>query len=158
MASRQGEVLSHSRIVLLAAFIAVHAWLALQGTLQRPSTFHDVDLYRYWVGGGLHGGQWPVFDYPWVYPVGALAPMLVTAVLDTHHTVTYAVLWSALVTILDAIAVLVLIRRGNLRGAFWWLGFQALLGVIAMGRLDAIVAPIMVIALSLAFERPRGRS
>lgn len=155
MTSRQGAVLSHSRIVLLAAFIAVHAWLALQGTLQRPSTFHDVDLYRHWVGAGLHGGQWPVFDYPWVYPVGALAPMLVTAVLDTHHTVTYAVLWSVLVTILDAIAVLVLIRRGNLRGAFWWLGFQALLGVIAMGRLDAIVAPIMVIALSLAFERPR---
>lgn len=155
MTSRQAAVLSHSRIVLLAAFVAVHAWLALQGTLQRPSTFHDVDLYRYWVGGGLHGGQWPVLDYPWVYPVGALAPMLVTAVLDTHHTVTYAVLWSALVTILDAIAVLVLIRRGNLRGAFWWLGFQALLGVIAMGRLDAIVAPIMMIALSLAFERPR---
>ena len=155
MTSRQGEVLGRSRIVLFTAFIAVHLWLALQGTIQRSSTFHDVDLYRFWIGQGLHHGQWPVLDFPWVYPAGALAPMLVTAVLDTHHTVTYAVLWSALVTILDAIAVLVLIRRGNLRGAFWWLGFQALLGVIAMGRLDAIVAPIMVIALSLAFERPR---
>src|SRR5665811_76135 len=47
------------------------------------------------------------------------------------------------------------IRRGNLRGAWWWIGFQALLGLIAMGRLDAIATPIMVIALSLALERPR---
>jgi uncharacterized membrane protein len=155
MTSRQGEVLGRSRIVLFTAFIAVHLWLALQGTIQRSSTFHDVDLYRFWIGQGLHHGQWPVLDFPWVYPVGALAPMMVAAVLDTHHTTSYAVIWSVLVTVLDAIAVLVLIRRGNLRGAWWWLAFQAALGVIALGRLDAIAAPILVIALSLALERPR---
>ena len=155
MTSRQGEVLGRSRIVLFTAFIAVHLWLALQGTIQRSSTFHDVDLYRFWIGQGLHHGQWPVLDFPWVYPAGALAPMMVAAVLDTHHTTSYAVIWSVLVTVLDAIAVLVLIRRGNLRGAWWWLAFQAALGVIALGRLDAIAAPILVIALSLALERPR---
>jgi len=155
MTPRPGAVLSHSRIVLFTAFLAVHAWLALEGTVDRPSTFHDVDLYRHWVGLGLHGGQWPVLDYPWVYPPGALAPMFVAAVAGTMHTTTYAVVWCGLVTLLDLIAVLVLIRRGNLRGAWWWIGFQALLGLIAMGRLDAIVTPIMVIALSLALERPR---
>jgi len=155
MTSRQGAVLGRSRIVLFTAFFAVHIWLALQGTIQRSSTFHDVDLYRFWVGQGLHHGQWPVLNFPWVYPAGALAPMMVAAVLDTHHTVSYAVIWSVLVTVLDAIAVLVLIRRGNLRGAWWWLAFQAALGVIAIGRLDAIAAPILVIALSLALERPR---
>lgn len=155
MTPRPGAVLSHSRIVLFTAFLAVHAWLALEGTVDRPSTFHDVDLYRHWVGLGLHGGQWPVLDYPWVYPPGALAPMFVAAVAGTMHTTTYAVVWCGLVTLLDLIAVLVLIRRGNLRGAWWWIGFQALLGLIAMGRLDAIATPIMVIALSLALERPR---
>ena len=155
MTPRPGAVLSHSRIVLFTAFLAVHAWLALEGTVDRPSTFHDVDLYRHWVGLGLHGGQWPVLDYPWVYPPGALAPMFVAAVAGTMHTTTYAVVWCGLVTLLDLIAVLVLIRRGNLRGAWWWIGFQTLLGLIAMGRLDAIATPIMVIALSLALERPR---
>lgn len=155
MTPRPGAVLSHSRIVLFTAFLAVHAWLAIEGTVDRPSTFHDVDLYRHWVGLGLHGGQWPVLDYPWVYPPGALAPMFVAAVAGTMHTTTYAVVWCGLVTLLDLIAVLVLIRRGNLRGAWWWIGFQALLGLIAMGRLDAIATPIMVIALSLALERPR---
>src|SRR5660398_295030 len=111
MTSRQGAVLGRSRIVLFTAFFAVHLWLALQGTIQRPSTFHDVDLYRFWVGQGLHHGQWPVLDFPWVYPAGALAPMMVAAVLDTHHTVSYAVIWSVLVLSLIHISEPTRLRR-----------------------------------------------
>src|SRR5450830_641407 len=42
MTSRQGEVLGRSRIVLFTAFIAVHLWLALQGTIQRCTAMNAV--------------------------------------------------------------------------------------------------------------------
>ncbi|HEY0187637.1 MAG TPA: glycosyltransferase 87 family protein [Cellulomonas sp.] len=39
-------------------------------------------------------------------------------------------------------------------GAWWWLAFIALLGPVAIGRLDAVVAPVVVISLAVALRRP----
>lgn len=145
-----------SRRALWAAFAAVHGWLAFVGVVWIPSrAFWDVDLYRYWVALGRDGGPWPVFDGPWVYPVGALLPMLVPAAVSSTYTAVYALGWSALVTALDAVAVGALIRRGGSRGAWWWLAFLALLGPVAMGRIDAILAPLVIVALLVATRRPR---
>ncbi|QTE29304.1 glycosyltransferase 87 family protein [Pengzhenrongella sicca] len=155
---------------LWPAFFAVHAWLAYVGVALIPArAFYDVDLYRYWVALGLAGGGWPVLDGPWVYPAGALLPMLVPAAISTTSTVGYALGWSALVTALDAAAVALLLhgaraaerRRpgadlpGGRRAAWWWLAFLVLLGPVAMGRIDAILAPIVVVALLVAARRPR---
>lgn len=138
------------------AFGAVHAWLAFVGVVLIPQrAFYDLVLYQYWVALGLDGGHWPVLDGPSVYPVGALLPMLVPAVVSTTSTVAYAVGWCALVTALDAIAVGALVRRGATRALWWWLGFLALLGPVAMGRIDAIVAPLVIVALLVAAQRPR---
>ena len=145
-----------SRRALWVAFVVTHGWLALVGVVLMPrKAFFDLELYRTWVGAGLHGGSWPVLDAPFVYPVGALVPMLVPAVVSTTSTVAYALGWCLLVTGLDAIAVRALARRGGARGAWWWLGFLFLLGPIAMGRLDAVVAPVVVVALLAAATRPR---
>lgn len=140
---------------LLAGFVAVHWWLTLLGTRIKPETFNDLDLYRWWVANGLSAHSWPVFDFPWVYPAGALAPMVAAGAAGTAATTPYELAWVALVTALDAFAVLILIRHGRVRGAWWWLGFQTLLGLVAIGRLEGITAPITVIALSLALGRPR---
>ena len=40
-------------------------------------------------------------------------------------------------------------------GAWWWLAFLVLLGPVAMGRLDAVIAPVVVVALSIALNHPR---
>jgi len=144
-----------SRGVLWTAFGAVHAWLAFVGVVLLPlRAFGDVDLYRYWAATGLDTGFWPVLDGPWVYPVGALVPMLVPATVSTTSTTAYALAWSALVTALDAVAIGALLRRGG-TGAWWWLAFLALLGPVAMGRIDAIVAPMVIVALLVAAQRPR---
>jgi uncharacterized membrane protein len=142
-------------LALLAGFLAVHGWLTVLGTRIKPETFNDLDLYRWWVNNGFAAHSWPVFDFPWVYPAGAIAPMAVAGAGGTGATTTYELAWSALVMVLDAFAILILVRHGRVRGAWWWLGFQTLLGMVAIGRLEGIIAPMMVVGLSLALERPQ---
>ncbi|MBW0255267.1 DUF2029 domain-containing protein [Cellulomonas sp. PS-H5] len=163
-----------SRAALWTAFVAVHGWIAYVGTVLIPArAFWDLDLYRWWMWQGLHQGVWPVLDGDWVYPAGAVLPMLLPALVDAVGTQPYAVAWSALITLLDAVAVVVLLRcagrpardgavRGDVVppardpavGAWWWLAFVLLLGPVAVGRLDAVVAPVVVIALAVALRHP----
>lgn len=152
-------------LALATAFAAVHAWLAYLGVVVLPSqAFHDVDLYRWWMYLGLETGRWPVLDDPFVYPAGAVLPMLLPALGATTNP-GYAIGWCLLVTALDAVAVAALVRRGahGARGAWWWLAFLLALGPVAMGRLDAVVAPLTVLALLAATGRgvsapPPGRA
>jgi hypothetical protein len=165
--------LLRSRAALWTAFAAVHSWIAYVGTVLIPAeAFWDLDLYRWWMWQGLHQGTWPVLDGDWVYPAGAVLPLLLPALVDAAGTQPYALAWCALVTALDAAAVLVLLRgarwadaprvrgvvaaprRDPAVGAWWWLGFLLLLGPVAVGRLDAVVAPVAVVALTVALRRP----
>jgi hypothetical protein len=107
------------------------------------------------VSTGLVHGYWPVLDVDWVYPVGALVPML-ALVGWAGASVPYAVAWAGLVTALNAAAVVVLLRGtpAGAVGAWWWLGATLALGPVALGRLDGLVAPVTVVALALAARRP----
>lgn len=118
--------------------------------------FHDVDLYRWWAHLALAEGTWPVLDEPWVYPAGALAPVVLPGLATTWSTPGYAVVWCLLVTALDALAVDRLLRRTphGRRAAAWWLAFLVLLGPVWLGRLDGVVAPLVVVALAEALRRP----
>lgn len=154
-------------VALWAAFAAVHAWLTWVGVVVVPAeSFADVDLYRWWMHLGLEYGHWPVLDGPWVYPAGALLPMVLPALGTTWSTTGYALGWCALVAVLDAVATAALVapargahapagpERTAAAGAWWWLAFLALLGPVAIGRLDGVVAPLMVLALVHALRRP----
>ena len=147
---------------LWAAFVLVHAWLTYLGVVVvAAESFHDVDLYRYWMYLGLYTGQWPVLDDAWVYPAGAVVPMLVPALAGATTTAAYALGWCLLVTLLNGLATAGLLRFRThddvvrTAGAWWWLGFLLLLGPVAIGRLDAVVAPLMVLALLAGVRRPR---
>lgn len=140
----------------------VHVGLTYLGVVVVPSeAFYDVDLYRYWMYRALEHGTWPVLDAPWVYPAGALVPLVLPALLTTASSTGYALGWCALVAALDAAAVVALLRTGRTtrggrtRGAWWWLAFLAALGPVAVGRLDAVVAPLMVLALALVARDAR---
>lgn len=119
--------------------------------------FWDVDLYRWWAGTGLTTGTWPVLDGPWVYPVGALVPMLLPALVTTASTPGYAIAWCVLVAALNAVAVTTVLRHTPRAepAVWWWLAFLVLLGPVAVGRLDGVVTPVMVVALVLGLGRPR---
>jgi hypothetical protein len=147
-----------SLLGLWVAFVAVHAWLTFLGVVvARSAAFYDVDLYRYWMYLALHEGHWPVLDDPSVYPVGAVVPMLLPGLVTTFSTTGYAVAWCAMVAVLDAAAVLVVLPGGpSRRGVWWWLAFLALLGPVAIGRLDAVIVPLMLVGLTLAVRHPRA--
>ncbi len=144
-----------SRAVVCAAFLLVHAFYWRDGIVDPGVGFGDVGLYQYWAWDGLENGVWPVLDFPWVYPALAIVPVTLPGFVSTVEWGPYMAAWLALVTALNAVATVALVRRAWL-GAVWWIAFLALLGPVAFGRIDAIVVPIAIVALLLAASRPRA--
>jgi hypothetical protein len=140
---------------LWVAFALTHGWIILQAWVFEAQILGDVHLYEWWVRNGMSVGWWPVFNYAWVYPLGALAPMALPA-LVTESTQAYDWAWMGMVTAANAGAVVVLGRaRPRGRAAVWfWLIFLVALGPIWIGRLDGLLAPIILVALLVAARRP----
>ncbi|WP_104118624.1 glycosyltransferase 87 family protein [Arthrobacter sp. B1805] len=114
----------------------------------------DIRFYREWAYLALDGGVWQGIDTAWVYPVGALAPMVVAAVLGPS---LYQLAWFALFAGLNAVGTAVLLRRGtpsSFTAAYWWLAASALLGPVAVGRIDGLTAPLVLAALLIVAARP----
>jgi len=152
----RGAHLLASPWLLALAFVVVHARLVHEAITWQNTIYGDVTLYEWWARHGLTTGQWPVLDYDWVYPAGALAPV-VTPALVTDDLLGYEILWTAAIVALNAVATVILVRstpRGVL-GAWWWLLFLLALGPIFLGRLDGVVAPMILVALVLARRHPR---
>lgn len=153
---------AHRHLLVWAVFGAVHAALVVLGVAVVPAeAWWDVDLYRWWAGSflGMDGPR-PVLDEPWVYPPGALAPVLLPGLVTVVSTPGYALAWAVMVTALDAAVVAVLLRRGATTAALWWLGFLLALGPVALGRLDAVVAALATLGLLAAdgVARPARRA
>src|SRR5690606_4235010 len=113
-----------------------------------------LDLYRFVAEGALEGNRWPVLDGPWVYPPGALVPVLLPALIGATELVPYTLVWCATLTTLNGVATAALVRRTT-AGAWWWIVFLAAFGPVALGRLDGVLAPLVVIALLAAARAPR---
>jgi len=149
------------RLALWLVFLALHAWLAVllwAGPLQ---PFNDVTvIYRDWVADGLRANEWVGVQLPFVYPPLALLPMVAAAAFGISAT-AFGWTWLALVALLDAGAVLVLTQTGSAssrrRGtiaAWWWLAFLLALGPVALGRLEAVTAPMAIMGVRLLVGRP----
>jgi hypothetical protein len=147
-----------TRAALWTGFALVHVALVLLNLSGPGYPLGDVTaVYRVWADNAAHGWLRMGIDAPWVYPILAFAPM--TAAL-AFGSAWYAQTWLAIVTVLNAIAFGVLIGRASLArprriAAWWWLGFLALLGPIAFGRIDAITVPFAITGLLWAAGRPR---
>ncbi|RII91175.1 DUF2029 domain-containing protein, partial [Clavibacter californiensis] len=137
------------------AFALCHLWLITLNLIGPTSALTDVtEVYRVWMQGGMAGGGRVGVDLPWVYPILAAVPMLISLVGGTAF---YGTVWLALVTSLDAaaFALLLRIRRGRgLAPAAWWLGFLVALGPISLGRIDAVTVPLALAGLLVLATRP----
>lgn len=122
----------------------VHLWLVLEAQLNpQTAPFNDVNLYGFWVDQ-VNGGQGLLgVSEPWVYPFLAFAPMAVAKWLGAGFGIQTG--WIVLVGVLHLAALSAVVDWGRagkpaFRAAGLYLAYLALLGPVAIGRIDAIAA------------------
>lgn len=137
---------------LAVAFLIVHVVLGavdLFDGVHQPAG--DVTgVYRFWMDAWRDGGGIVGVDTPWVYPLGALPPMIAAFAFGDGP---YLLVWLLLVTVLDAVAFVPLAAR-HPRLAWWWLAFTACLGPIALVRVDTVALPVVILGVLLVASRP----
>ncbi|MDR2381433.1 MAG: hypothetical protein LBE08_09755 [Bifidobacteriaceae bacterium] len=145
-----------SWVLLALAYLGSHTlmiWLAV-GPGAAGST--DTNLYAWWVATGEQTGDWVGIEADWVYPVGALIPILAAAIKGTGAA--YLPVWCFMVAILNLAAAGIAVRIVSIRRAVLpltgWFAFLVALGPVGLARLDAVMMPLVLIALLLAAARP----
>ncbi len=136
----------------------MHGLLAILSIPTVSDAYGDVlTVYPSWLERGLGteavDGEWLGIDVPWVYPLLAWVPILVSSALGPDWL---PLLWMLMVVALDAVAFHLLLRvpRGHVL-ALTWLGLQLALGPVALGRIDTVVVALGVIAVvALRHSRP----
>lgn len=145
------------RGVLWVAFAVVHLWVAWLGFVLPNEPMGDVyRVYEPWSTAALTGGGIVGIDSVWVYPQLALVPMVLAH--GFAWIGGYTVGWAILVTLVDAVAFAMLVgrarSRGRRAGAWFWLGYIAVLGPVGMYRLDGFTVPLVIIACLWLVGRP----
>lgn len=151
------RLLGGSRLALWIVFVLAHLVLGLIDLYSTSNPIGDVRfVYTFWVDEALSAHYWVGIDGPWVYPVLAILPMLAARAFGPD---LYASTWLSMIMLLDAVALAVLTGWGrkarNLGAGWWWVGFVALLGPIALGRIDSVTVPIALIGVVIVARRPR---
>jgi hypothetical protein len=149
------------RLALWVAFALVHGALVALNLLAPGWPLGDVSaVYLNWAENAADGNARMGIDAPWVYPILAFAPMAASLAFGPEW---YAQTWLGIVVLLNAVTFSILLGNRRLSrtrrvAAWWWVGFLALLGPIALGRIDAITAPLAITGLLWAAGRPRVAS
>lgn len=146
--------------LLTIGFLLTHVWLLFASSLtSHPSVQGDVVLYGQWMHAGFTQGNWPVLDHGWVYPVGALIPMAAAYLLSGADADSYRLGWAAVAVTANAATTYLLVHAGHragtgTRAGWWWLGFLAALGPVAVFRLEPVTVLLTVFALTVLANRP----
>ena len=138
-------------------FAVVHlyflAWMA--SFFLHGDTFSDTEQYRQWAFGGYNPANLDGKISPWVYPVLAQIPIFLAGVAGPA---LYLLVWTLLITALNAVGLWYLTRgprrRSGIAPAWWWLFFTVFMGYLSFARVEGITAPIVMIALLCAAQRP----
>ncbi|GAA1985495.1 glycosyltransferase 87 family protein [Microbacterium pumilum] len=142
---------------LWVAFVVVHAAIAIFGFTMPNQPMGDVYfVYEPWSLAALRGDGIVGVTSSWVYPQLALIPMVLAHGLEC--IAGYEVAWAIMVTAFSALGFAVLVGRGRSQGRFtaaaFWLAYTALLGPIAMYRIDAVTVPLAVAGCLWLVGRP----
>jgi hypothetical protein len=145
-------------VALWAATILVHLWLIYEATLT-PLTapFNDVNLYGFWVsqvqqGQGIFG-----VNLPWVYPFVAIGPMLLASAIGSGSGMLAG--WLIFICAINLIGLSAIVDWGQegksaYRSAAYYLCFLAVLGPVAIGRIDSVATFFAMLGLVQVY---RGR-
>ena len=138
-------------------FAVVHVyflgWMA--SFFLNGNTFSDTEQYRQWATEGYNPADLTGKISPWVYPVLAQIPIFLANIAGPGP---YLLVWFLIITALNAVGLLYLTRGPRkVKGvapAWWWLFFTVFMGYLSFARVEGITAPIVLIALLYAAERP----
>ena len=145
---------------LWICFALIHLvfFAALSALIFSGGVLSDINLYRQWAFQGINDGLWQGISGDWVYPIGALLPMVLAAVFGWG---AYQAVWFGIFTALNAAAVAVISKPGTpsrYAASYWWLAVTGLLGPVAVGRVDGLTAPLVIMGLLLLAKRPVAAS
>jgi hypothetical protein len=138
-------------------FAVVHlyflGWMA--SFFLNGDTFSDTEQYRQWATAGYNPSDLAGKISPWVYPVLAQIPIFLANIAGPS---LYLLVWFLIITALNAVGLLYLTRGPRtvtgIAPAWWWLFFTVFMGYLSFARVEGITAPIVLIALLYAAERP----
>ena len=149
------SAVAQSRSLLWLVFVVVHLWLIYLNLYPEASGLNDVTyVYRQWMEQGVYANYWAGISGAWVYPIAAIVPMFAATLFGFG---VYGITWLLLVTVLNAVGLAALTRWGRAQSplvlGWWWLAFLALLGPIAVGRIDSITIPLALVAVTMIARR-----
>ncbi len=129
-------------------FVVVHLVLVTENLRAPNQPLGDVTYtYPLWIAEAMTSGLWPGLTTDGVYPYLALIPMTIGA---------YGLnLWFGLCVVVNGIAWWALARR-SIAAAFAWLLFLAVLGPIALGRIDVVTVALAIVAVAVVERSPRA--
>lgn len=138
-------------------FAVVHlyflGWMA--SFFLKGDTFSDTEQYRQWAMDGYNPADLTGKISPWVYPVLAQIPIHLANIAGPS---LYLLVWFLIITALNAVGLIYLTRGPRkvtgVAPAWWWLFFTVFMGYLSFARVEGITAPIVLIALLYAAERP----
>jgi len=142
---------------LLLGFVGLHLLFlfALLPTILTGRVLGDLPLYRVWAEQALTTNVWQGIDVQWVYPIGALVPIVLA---DVAGPLLYQLLWFLMTLALNALAVGVLTgwgrNRAGYKAAWFWLAFSLVLSPVGLLRLEGLSAPLVIMGLVLLARRP----
>ncbi|RLK46620.1 glycosyltransferase 87 family protein [Microbacterium telephonicum] len=160
--SRPGGVFDRARAFaftrrgLVTGWAALHLAYALSllPILLVGGTEGDLPLYRQWAQEALHGVI-PVFDEPWVYPAGALVPIMLSILAGPW---AFQLVWLVLLSAGNLAALAAITggfrRRSAYPAAWYWLLIVLLLAPVSMLRLEGAAAPFAIAGLVWVVRRP----
>ena len=118
-------------------------------------TFSDTEQYRQWALLGYNPSELQGTISPWVYPVLAQLPIFAANMFGPS---LYLLGWTLIITALDAVGLAFLTHgrraRSGIAPAWFWLSFTMFMGFLSFARVEGITAPVVIIALLYAAERP----
>ncbi|WP_431246875.1 glycosyltransferase 87 family protein [Leifsonia xyli] len=137
----------HSPLSLWIGFLAVHLFISGLALIDGKGLGDVFLVYKPWAQLAAQGTQIVGVNSDWVYPFGAIVPIMLPLLFGADG---YVWAWLNMVMLLNAAAFAVLIvgrEPRRLVAAWWWLAFLLLLGPIAVGRLDAVSASLAIVGL-----------
>lgn len=125
---------------LLITGLLVHLGLIASGLWGVGRPMGDLPYaYEPWINEMFATGRWLGINANWVYPFPALLPMILAKALSPASLQAG---WLAMVTALNIFALAKLSEFGRskpgMTASWYWLAFLALLGPVAVSRIDSI--------------------